>query len=362
MLIKQPHESQLVKLQRLGDPEAIYTEIKDPSVIRMKDGSYEMFASVGNSRDEKWKVGHFTAGHPAGSWKEREHVQLHTPEGLPHNLSGLNCCAPAVFLEERDGKPLYKMYIQTTCFQENGVIAIATSQDGTHFHAQPETVASVNTVDGKKLVNVYDSGISEIEYKGEKYLYNVYTGCTKTGCGDLYYSIRPKSGTEKDWSRGKLLMDQKDVPFHNQPNVPHFEWGLEAGQVVQLDKDMYLLAGVCFLDKDGAEHDGTRQRVFLAASRTPFGGFVPIGLAAEPQGQGENGHPDMIMQEGKLGLLYQERAGDKKPWHLRYTEYDLEKLKQQVREHLDAHAEPTLPWVARNAVKGAAQGAGSKLQ
>lgn len=357
MAARHPDESQLVELRRMGDHAHRYKDIKDPSVIRMPGGQYEMFASIGNSSDEKWKVGHFVADNPSGPWKELPPVEFTTPEGMKHNLSGENCCAPAVLLEEKDGRPLYKMYIQTTCFQPDGAIAIATSRDGTHFEAQPETVATVGSVTGgKKLANVYDSGISEIEYNGEKYLYCVYTGCTKVGCGDLYYSVRPKSGTEKDWSTGKLLLDQKDVPFHNQPGVPHFEWGLEAGQVVQLDKDMYLMAAVCFLDKEGKEHNGTRQRLFFAASRTPFGGFTPIGVAIEPHGQGENGHPDMVVHDGKLGLLYQERAGDGKPWHLRYTDYDMEQLKQQVREHLDAQSPPA-QWTARKAGRdsGAAQ-------
>jgi hypothetical protein len=51
-------------------------------------------------------------------------------------------------------------------------------------------------------------------------------------------------------------------------------------------------------------------------------------------GQGENGHPDLVMMGDEIGLVYQERAGDKQPWHLRYTHYSREQLRDMVHEHL----------------------------
>lgn len=337
-----------LKLERWSNHQERYKDIKDPSIIRMPGRGYEMFASIGNSSNEIWKVGHFKADKLDGPWKELPPVTFHTPAGLEHNLDGLNCCAPAVLLEQDQGKLRYKMYIQTTCFQEKGVIAVATSNDGTHFTALPETVATVKSCKEKPLVNVYDVGVSEMIYKGEPIIHTVFTGCTKTGCGDLYAATRPKNGTDKDWTPGKLLLDQAEVAFHNQPHMPHFEWGLEAGQVVQLDKNLYLLAAVCFLEKEGKEHNGTRQRIFFAASRSPTGDFKPMGVAVDAA-QGENGHPDMIVSDGKLHLIYQDREGDKKPWKLSYGNFDLEKLRAKAAQHLDSLANSEL-WAGKDII------------
>jgi hypothetical protein len=141
------------------------------------------------------------------------------------------------------------------------------------------------------------------------------------------------------WEKPKLALKQEDVPFHNKPGSENFEWGLEGAKVVQLADDAYLMIGVCFLDKDKAER-GTRQRVFFAASATPEGPFLPMGTPIEPtpykEGAGENGHPETIDLGAKLGILYQERAGEgaDKPWHLRYAEIDKAELLKEIYARL----------------------------
>src|SRR5574338_1701317 len=118
-MIKTNH---LLPVTRLPQHLPQYEEIKDPSIVALPNGQYMMYASIGNSEVQKWIVGRFLSSHPSGPWKEVSPVTFVGIEG-PH------LCAPAVMYEEKDGVPVFTMYIQTACFEENGVIAVATSHD-----------------------------------------------------------------------------------------------------------------------------------------------------------------------------------------------------------------------------------------
>ena len=116
-------DTRLAEVVRLPGHRDRLPEIKDPSVVRLPDGTFVMFASVGRSQGQEWIVGRFAADHARGPWRELEPVRF-------HGLSGPQLCAPAVTREERGGRPPWTMYIQTACFEEGGVIALATSDDG----------------------------------------------------------------------------------------------------------------------------------------------------------------------------------------------------------------------------------------
>jgi hypothetical protein len=157
---------------------------------------------------------------------------------------------------------------------------------------------------------------------------------TQAGCGDLYMSLREKHKPQSKWSAPQLILKQEDIAFHNHPDSPHYEWGLEGGKIVQLADDAFLLVGVCHLDKD-ITHRGTRQRVFFAQAQTPAGPFVSHALPIEPTpypvGQGENGHPDVVDLGDRLAIVYQERAGIGHKWHLRYAEITKSEIKSALR-------------------------------
>ena len=312
-------QNQVLQVERLPEHQERYYEIKDPSIVQTDANAYMMFASVGNSIEQHWKVGRFVAADPFGVWREIESVQF-------HKLSGPQLCAPAVEYAVVAGQPTWTMYIQTACFEENGVIAFATSTDGLHFYGQPKVVASRDSIEQGivPIIGVYDVGTSEIKYQGESYHCVLFSGYRRVGCGDLYLSV--KKSHESEWGRGVCILSQEDVPFHNHPEYEHFEWGLEGAKIIQLAEDRFALIGVCFLPKPH-EFLGTRQRVFFATASTPFGPFTPVGMPIEPQqnewNTGENGHPDTLLINNQLVVVYQERAGNAYPWHLRITSYDV---------------------------------------
>lgn len=333
-------ESRLVEFLRISEDTG-YFEMKDPSLVPMPDGTFMMYAGLGTVRGEEWVQGRFRADHPGGPWQELEPAVI---EGV----TGTEVCAPVVLYAEKDGKPLWRMYVQTACFSEGGVIALATSEDGIHFRgsALPAMTRDDIPQEHQPVVGLYDVNISDVAIDGIAHECMVFSGYRKVGSGDIYMSLRKKD--EEKWSQPRLMLRQEDVPFHNRPGIPNFEWGLEGAKVLQLADDAFLMVGVSFLDK-GNECRGTRQRVFFAAARSVNGPFIAMNTPIDPTvydvGQGENGHPDMAVLGKRFCILYQERAGEGHPWHLRYAEIDKEELLCRVRTHLLAHENPpeTLP-------------------
>lgn len=329
-------DSRLVDIRRRDGKDTAFFQIKDPAVVQLPDGTYALYCTLDASYMKPGLVGRFSAAHPGGPWQEEEPAVL---EGI----TGPEVCAPAIVMEEKGGVPVFKMYIQTSCFHQDGVIAVATSTDGIHFKAEP---VAMTKGDVPGAVSLYDVAVSEVTRGGKSAECMVFSAYREVGCGDVYVSMRDKNGA---WEKPVLALKQEDVPFHNKPGSENFEWGLEGAKIVQLAEDAYLMAGVCFLDKDNSER-GTRQRVFFAAAASPSGPFLPMNTPIEPtpyqDGTGENGHPEIIDLGDKFGVLYQERAGEgpDKPWHLRYAEADKARLLKEVRARLAPAAS-----LARNA-------------
>lgn len=317
--------NQLLEINRLEKHKNIYPEIKDPSVA-LVNGKWYMYASVGRSRDQQWIVGRFEADNATGTWNEIEQVDF-------KGIQGPQLCAPAVLYDSRNeegGK--WKMYIQTACFEENGVIAEASSYDGRIFssmHASLITSQHSGLNTKHKVVGVYDAGISEVTVDGEELLAMIFSGYRKVGSGDIYLTWKRKNDNVADWAPAKLILDQEDVPFHNNPNYEHFEWGLEGGKILQVHNSLFLLVGVCFLPMPKG-YEGKRQRVFFAAANALTGPYIPMGTPFPPQtyehGMGEHGHPDAFINNEEMVVIFQERKKDGDPWHLRYATFDLKEF------------------------------------
>jgi hypothetical protein len=326
------------------DEQAYVSPVKDPSIARLRDGSYVMYATTADVSLSAYGVTRFRAAHPSGPWREVGPVHI-------HDLDGPEVCAPAIQISDTPDGPLYFLYIQTACFSEGGIIAHATSTDGQHFYASRLPLLTVDHVRNPRhtLVGLYDVAVSDVVTNGRPYQCMTFSGYRSIGCGDIYMTMRSINGTNASWSPPKLILAQENVPFHNLPGAKNFEWGLEGAKILQLEEDVFLLMGVCFVDKAGKQR-GTRQRVFTAAARTPKGPFLPMDMPFSPvrypHGEGENGHPDVIdLGNGNLAVLYQERAGDAVhyPWHLRYAELDKGCLLHAAKRRLDSHAHRP-PW------------------
>lgn len=324
------HPTAALRINRLPAHLDRHYEIKDPSVVQIAPDQFMMFASVGNSKEQTWKVGRFTASSIFGEWQEQEPT-------IFHDLSGPQLCAPAVLYEEQNGHPLWSMYIQTACFEENGVIALATSTDGHNFygHSQPLVTRETTEITQNPVIGVYDVGVSTVTQGTEELLCMLYSGYRRVGCGDIYMSTKKKNDVA--WSMGKCLISQEDVPFHNRPDYEHFEWGLEGAKLVQFSESCFLMIGVCFMPLPH-QFLGTRQRVFFAASDVIDGPYRPIGMPFIPKydhTSGENGHPDILVIDGKVEIIYQEREGEGKPWYLRSASFDAVQLEAFLSRKLE---------------------------
>lgn len=330
----------LLAIKRLDKHLANHYEIKDPSVVQIADGSYVMYASIGNSITQQWLVGRFSAQHLTDEWQELEPVEF-------VDLSGPQLCAPAVTYQAHNGHQHWEMYIQTACFEEGGQIVFATSEDGQHFYGQPTPLVTKDNLHSTSpVVGVYDVGISEIRLNNQEMLCMLYSGYRKVGCGDIYASYKSKLDPSSLWSPGERLIAQEDVPFHNHPDYEFFEWGLEGAKLLQLAEDCYLIIGVCFMPKPNT-FLGQRQRVFMAAANSLSGPFQPIGFPFAPiyneAHSGENGHPDTVLEPDKIWVIYQERLGNGKPWHLRIACLDRANMQAFITGKLATSFPNTLP-------------------
>jgi hypothetical protein len=317
--------SRLLNVIRDEKVSASHPEIKDPDLVRLPDGGWMMLASVGSSVSQQWLVGRFAADVLTGPWQELEPVQF-------HGLSGPELCAPSTICRREAEGVRWRMYIQTACFSPGGEIVSAESSDGQNFYPSTDLLVTKDSITGDRtMVGVYDVGVTDITIGGAPYECVAFSGYRRVGSGDLFAALRSKLAPESGWTTPACILRQEAVPFHNRPDYEHHEWGLEGAKILQISETCYLLVGVCFLEKDNS-FLGTRQRVFFAGSRTPTGPFTPIGTAIEPFVTGENGHPDALIEDGQLVLIYQERLGDGQPWHLRHTEFDIASLGTKIAE------------------------------
>lgn len=345
----QHSNNHTLEIVRLPTHTAAYYEIKDPSIVKKKNGDYLMFASIGNSEFQQWQIGRFIASQVQGPWQELSPVTF-------TNLSGPQVCAPAVRYEDTTEGELWTMYVQSCCFETDGYIALATSQDGQHFTAaeQPLLTREMLGQHREDVIGLYDAGISQVTVNNQPMHCLVFSGYRRVGCGDVYMTYAPIDTEIPSWAPPQRILSQEEVPFHNHPDYEWFEWGLEGAQIIQLIDQSYLMFGVCFLPKpDG--HLGTRQRVFMAHAKSLLGPFVPLTTPLDPQpqekGTGENGHPDAVMNGNTLNLIYQERSGQGQPWYLRHAQFDLQYLtsytqtvyQQRVNEKNDTPPLATTP-------------------
>lgn len=324
-----------MEITRYENHAELYPEIKDPSVVEAR-GKWYMYASIGTSATQKWLIGRFEADSPEGPWTELAPARV-------NGLSGPQMCAPAVTYEEQDGKPLWRMYVQTACFEENGVIACMTSNDGRVYNGVSATLIGKDNLTPQKheVVGLYDAGVSDVEWEGDTLTALVFSGYRSVGNGDLYMTYRKKDGQDTGWSTPRLIMAQEDVPFHNRPGSSDYEWGLEGAKIVQLSSSCYMLIGVCFAPLP-REYAGHRQRIFLAASRSPFGPFAPLGvpfLPISPSARdGEQGHPDTVIVGQTLWIVYQERKDSLSPWYLCFARMNLPAFAMKVQSVLSQPA------------------------
>ncbi len=269
-------------------------DVKDPCLVY--DGErWHIFGSGGTVTSEQWGVYHLVADDPWGYWHERPPIVL--------DLGGRGVAAPGVIYDRGQ----YHMFIQTEFMHTGGRIVHLVSFDSDHWF---EVETALESIPGTAEAGIYDPHPALIA--GEPVL--VYSAFPDNGRvqPDLFLAkpTRPDRGWRGPWTRCGRLLDHAAVEaHHNQPDDPHYEWGLEGGQLVELADGRILLTGVCFLP--GAPH-GSRQRVFTAISDTGVDGpYRTLGVTM-PETVGENGHATMVVQGDDLLICYQRRVPETK--------------------------------------------------
>jgi len=225
------------------------------------------------------------------------------------------------------------MYTQTACFEENGIIAHLDSNDGKIFQMNSTSMDTATCkASGYPVVGVYDAGISTIGTGDNEILCMPFSGYRRIGCGDVFLTTR-KARAEGAWTSPVKILDQDEVSFHNKPDSPEFEWGLEGIKILELKPQLFAMIGVAFLS--GNRPIGTRQRVFMAVADSLYGPYKTLGTLFDTE-IGENGHPDIWLEEELIYIIYQARLGDKKPWYFRWSMFNKDEFVKKIEMHMQS--------------------------
>ena len=247
------------------------------------------------------EVLHATAPALAGPWHEEPPVRLHGVEHVRHP------CAPGVVVEGGT----FHLYLQHAFNALGGAIEHLTSTDGGRSFGRLDTALHADA--GRGEAGVYDPEVAEVG--GVRYL--SYAAMSVVGQPDLSLARSHSGSWDGPWTRLGRILGHHDVPQHNQRGSAGYEWGLEAPQLLGLPGGGVLLTGVCFLADRPRGH---RQRLLLAVAEQATGPYVVLGTPVQPSGRGgagENGHATAVLDgEGLLHLIYQDRAGDGRPWRI----------------------------------------------
>ena len=277
-----------------------YPDVKDPCPVF--DGRVWHLFGTGCGVPHGVEVLHATAPSLDGPWTEHDPVVLVGADDLiPFP------CAPGVVAE---GRRLH-MFLQHDFNILGGAIEHLVSRDGGRTFVHRDT--AVTSVPGSGEAGVYDPDAAEIG--GCRYL--TYSAMSVVGQPDLYLARSTTGSWNGPWERVGCILRHEDVEWHNQVHDDDYEWGLEGPQLTELPDGTVLLTAVCFL---ADRPRGQRQRLVLAVADRPVGPYELLGPVVEPEGGlGENGHGTAVVEGGRVRLVYQERAGDGRPWHYRHA-------------------------------------------
>ncbi len=315
----------------LFEPED-YLDAKDPCIVH--DGSrWHIFGSRGSIVDERWRLLHATAPSPDGPWTDGDALEL-------AGMAGDRIAAPGVVFA--DGK--FHMFVHSDFLTAASSVEHLVSEDGRRF-VHRDTVVRAEPLSDE--AGIYDPHPAEIG--GRKYVVYSATGGIVSGQGgpfrpqpDLYLVESLSGSWDGPWERRGRVLDQETLPHHNRKDDPHYEWGVEGPQLLELPGGLVLLNATCFLP---GPRMGIRQRVFFAAARSAEGPFATLGPVldtadAAPWEAGENGHASAILTGDELHLFYQGRhASDERDhrnnrWRHGHAVFALEDVMRAARRAL----------------------------
>lgn len=292
-----------------------YPDVKDPSPVF--DGERWHLFGTGCGVPAGAEILHSTAPALGGPRQEEPSPRLLGVDEIRV------ACAPGVTAE---GSRLH-LFLQQEFDVLGGHIEHLVSDDGGTTFVRTRTALRPHA--GLGEAGIYDPDVAEIG--GRRYL--TYAAMSVVGQPDLYLARSRRGSWDGPWDRLGCILDHSRVPCHNQVGTADYEWGLEGPQLLELPGGGVLLTAVCFLPERPAGH---RQRVLLAVADDAAGPYVVIGAAVQPSGPGgagENGHGTAVLgRDGLVHLVYQERAGDGKPWRIMRATADPADLRAAPRD------------------------------
>lgn len=301
-------------------------ELKDPSIIRLENGHYRLYASVGTSITQTWMIGMFEAESLTAPWHFVGRANI--------DLEGERVCAPAL-VYDRQFDHRFVLDVQSECFMLPGrdcAIYRAYSSDGHTFTKDNNPLVSTAHMQqvGYDVIGVYDAGTSIVkddDLTREVVLFSAYRRDHESPdprlFGDIYMIHRSLNQVNSAWSSPQLVISQDHVPFHNRPFTQGAEWGVEGAKVIQLSEENYLWVFVSFLD---GYH--MRQRVTWATSRSLHDKPIIMGVTYPAKENQENGHSDIFVQENQVIEIRQQREGKDGKWYLVGSSYDKNQVNQ----------------------------------
>jgi hypothetical protein len=291
-----------------------YPDVKDPSPAF--DGTLWHLFGTGCGVPGGVQVLHSTAPALDGRWTEQEPCRLF---GVDHVQFP---SAPGVTFE--DGR--FHLFLQQDFNILGGVIEHLVSDDGGNTFVRTDT--SLESVARTSEAGIYDPDPGIVN--GVKYL--TYSAMSVVGQPDIYLARSTTGSWDGPWARLGRILSQEDVDIHNQIGDDDYEWGLEGPQLSAMPDGTVLLTAVCFLK---GRPRGQRQRLLLAAAPDPLGPYEILGPLVEPETGGENGHGSAVVHEGALHVVYQERAGEGRPWHYRHAVASLDHVTADLADAVE---------------------------
>ncbi len=284
-----------------------YRDYKDPCVV-WHDGRWQLFAT-GGSRGPRYDVVQAAADSLFGPWRWLGSVAL-------NGANGPSVCAPGVI---SDGDLLHLFIQQAFNMLGSSIMHFVSRDGGRNFFRRPDALPAEP---GTSQAGLYDAHPVRID--DGRYL--VYSSTSVVGQSELHWARDTGGHWAGPWQRLGALMRETDLPWHNQPEDPDYEWGLEGGQLLGLPDGRVLLNAVGFAS--GLPR-GQRQRVFFALADGVAGPYRQLGPILPPgqlQVTGENGHASAAVHEDILHLVYQHRATVGRRWRLSATHLPLDAL------------------------------------
>jgi hypothetical protein len=283
--VEQPARSGRLERRQLQLDTGAFVAVKDPCPVQL-GGLWHLFGT-GVHDGYRYEILHAAAPTPDGPWRLRRPVTL-------TEVSGTCVAAPGVIA---DGGVLH-MFLQTDYNLFGGrVLHLVSTDDGDTFSTVDTALVSVP---GTDQAGLYDAHPAEIG--GHRYL--TYSAFSTIGQPDIFLARSRTGQWSGPWEPVGPILHHGQVPGHNQPSQPGYEWGLEGAQLVELPDGRVLLNAVCFVDSAAL---GSRQRVFFATADRPEGPYRVLGPVLEPDHGGEVGHATATIHNGELSLFFQER-------------------------------------------------------